>query len=130
VRSDSQVSVNSQQSATFELPRSARKKLARRAAPIVGTGRSNKIRGAPEPSRDLFVYRVQDGNSSEDIKGYINDNHVDVRDIEQTSKEGSKFLSFKVTIRASDMQKVLQPDFWPCGVCVRRFWRPRTQERS
>jgi hypothetical protein len=51
--------------------RSARKKMKRRVAPVVGTSHSNRFSGAPEPSRDLFVYCVAQGNSIDDINSYI-----------------------------------------------------------
>jgi len=120
-------SVTSHTSAPFEVQRSARRKIQRRGAPIVGTGRSDRFRGAPEPSRELFVFRVEHGYTADDIKKYITDSNIVIRDIEQTSKDGSTFLSFKVSIKLSDMNVMLQPDFWPMGVCVRRFRRPRPQ---
>ncbi len=121
----SMVSNTSQQSAPYEFQPTERRRLRRRVAPIVGTGHSDRIRGAPEPSRDLFVYRVGLGVNASDIKHYICDKNVDVRDIEQTSKEGSMFMSFKVTVKASDMDNMLHSEFWPTGICVRRFRKPR-----
>jgi hypothetical protein len=129
MRSSSQqsiVSAISQQSAPFQLQRTARKKLKRRDAPVVGTGRSDRVRGAPEPSRDLFVYRVQNDITANDINLYVTGKNVDVRDVIQKSKEGSRFMSFKVTVKVSDLNTILKPDFWPTGVCVRRFWEPRS----
>ncbi len=120
-------SATSQHSAPYEFQRAARRKTQRRAAPVVGTGCADRFRGAPEPSRDLFVFRIEHGYTVEDIKKYVIDSNIVVREIEQTSKDESTFMSFKVTIKASDMNAVLQPEFWPMGVCVRRFWRPRSQ---
>jgi hypothetical protein len=57
---------------------------------------------------------------------YVTDKNVDVRDVIQKSKEGSRFMSFKVTVKVSDLNTILKPDFWPTGVCVRRFWEPRS----
>jgi hypothetical protein len=124
MRSSSQqslASATSQQSGTFQLQRAVRKKLRRRVAPIVGTGTSDKVRGAPEPSRDVFVYRVQSDITVGDISSYVADTNVEVRNVIQKSQEGSKFMSFQVTVKVTDLNTLLQPDFWPCGVCVRRF---------
>jgi len=39
----------------------------------------------------------------------------------QKSQESSKCMSFQVTVNVTDLNTLLQPDFWPCRVCVRRF---------
>ena len=36
------------------------------------------------------------------------------------------FNSFKVDIKMSDMAEVLDADFWPIGIHVRRFYKPKT----
>ena len=95
-RSTSQLSLasgTSQVSAPFEYQRAARKK--RRPVAVVGTSSSENVRGAPEPSRDLFVYRVLDGN----IEDYITEHNIEGRNLERISKDGSRFMSFKVTVK-------------------------------
>ena len=84
------------------MQRAARKKLRHRVAPIVGTGTSDKVRGAPEPSRDVFVYRVQSDITVGDISSYVEDKNVEVRNVIQKSQEGSKFMSFQVTVKVTD----------------------------
>ena len=37
------------------------------------------------------------------------------------------YVPFKVTVKASDRDKLLNPDIWPCNVFVRKFRRPRQQ---
>jgi hypothetical protein len=49
-------------------------------------------------------------------------NKVTIREIKRISKDEARFKSFKVTISRPDLPRVLQPDFWPEGVCVRRFY--------
>ena len=52
---------------------------------------------------------------------------VTIREITIKSKEESLYHSFHVRIKVSDLDQVLQPDFWPVGVNVRRYWPPRNQ---
>ena len=52
----------------------------------------------------------------------MTDMNIEVRNLEQTSKDDSKFMNFKLTVRSSDMNTVMQPDFWPTGVCVRKYY--------
>lgn len=130
MRSASQLSVTSntsQQSGSFVFQRQDRRRQRRRAEAVVGTGPSDIIRGAPEPLRDLFVSRLEQGVTLDQIKHYTNSKNVTVHNIEKKSREDSMYLSFKVTVKVSDMDTLLQPDFWPMGVRVRRFWLPRQQ---
>jgi len=96
-----------------------------KATHITGTSRSDKIRGAPEPSRDIFVYRVAKGTSEKDIQEYMADNNVNVRSIELVSLDVAKFSSFKVELRKSDLNRALEAEFWPTGVCVRTYFKTR-----
>ena len=130
-RSSSQMSVNSVQStssATFEIPAGHQRKQRRRAKAVVGTGTSGNVRGAPEPSRDIFIFRVDKTTDADNMKRYMNNKNIDVREIELKSKEQSLYNSFYVRIKVTDLDTVLQPDFWPIGVNVRRYWQPRTQQ--
>ena len=38
-----------------------------------------------------------------------------------TKYEGARLLSFKITIRSSEYEKVTNPEMWPVGVGVRQF---------
>ncbi len=109
----------------FEYPAAHRRK-SRRQKPVTGTSTvQGTLRGAPEPSRDIFVYRVQKGNTSEVIHNHITSSDIEPRSVTMVSNSEAKFDSFKVVIKLSDMHKILSPDFWPEGVCVRRFFKPR-----
>ena len=41
------------------------------------------------------------------------------------NQQGSKFNSFKVTVNIANMEKMMEPFTWQCGVSVRR-WREQT----
>ena len=71
------------------------------------------------------MYRVEKDTTADSIKDYIVNNDVEVRSIDCVSNENATFSSFKVEIRVSDMSQVLDPEFWPSGVHVRRFYAAR-----
>ena len=96
-----------------------------RRPPIKGTASSSKLRGAPEPSRDLFVYRVTKETVQDDLMEYLKDKHIQPRDIEKLSNTEAKFSSFRVEVKVSELDTLLDPNFWPEGVCVRRFYRKK-----
>ncbi len=110
--------------AGYEYSSAQRRKIRRKA--ITGTkSTQGTLRGAPEPSRDLFVFRVEKGNTEEIIRDYIKDNNIEPRNVSLISNKDATFASFKVEVALSNMNDVLSPDFWPTGVCVRRFHKPR-----
>ncbi len=83
------------------------------------------LQGAPEPSRDIFIYRARKHTTENDIMCYLKDDEIETRSVKKVSNIEARFDSFKVEIIISDMVKVLLLDFWPEGVCVRRFHKPR-----
>ena len=74
---------------------------------VVGTGTSGSVRGAPQPNRDIFVFRVELGDA-DGIKNYMT-----VRNIEKKSNDEAHLKSFKVTVCVAQLVHVLEPDFWP-----------------
>ena len=118
--------------AGFEFPTEEKKKRRRinNRKAVTGTlKRSNgKLTGAPEPSRDIFVYRVSKGTSEDDIKDYIACSDISVRGVCKVSKSEAKFDSFRVEVKISDLHRLLDADFWPIGICVRRYFAAKTSK--
>jgi hypothetical protein len=81
----------------------AQRSYKRRAVAVVGTSSSESVRGALGPSTDLFVYRVLHRN----IEDYITEHQIEIRNLERTSKDGCRFMSFTVTVKVSDMNTLL-----------------------
>ena len=101
-------------------------KRRRRKRPVVGRANcEGPLMGAPEPSRDIFVYRVLPATPTEAVTQYLDKEKVTVREIKQVSKETALYKSFRIKIPSSELSKVLSPDFWPAGICVRRFFTPK-----
>ena len=97
----------------------------RHRKPIVGTreGHDNqRLRGAPEPSRDAFVYRVEKGAEADDITEHLAENNIEARKVVKMSKDKAAFCSFRVEVKVSDLSSLLNEDLWPEGVRVRRFY--------
>ena len=103
-----------------------------RPKPVTGTRTvlEGGFKGAPAPSRDIFVYRVEKDTPDNVIKDYIVTYGIEVRSVVCLSSENATFSSFKVVISVSDLPKVLDPEFWPTGVCVRRLYAPREPRQT
>ena len=92
---------------------------------IKGTQEScGRFQGAPEPKRDLFVYRVSKECEPDDIRAMLKAKNCEVEDITVMSKAEAKFRSFKVSLKVSLVATLLSEEFpWPLGVRVRRFYK-------
>ena len=83
---------------------------------------SDQFSGAPEPSRDLFIYRFLGGATEDSIKRNVTGAGYEVRAIQQMSHTDAKFKSFRLSVPSSQYE-TLRDDtkFWPRGVRIKRF---------
>ena len=89
---------------------------------------SGRLVGAPPPMMNIWVYKVLEGNESI-IEKYIKARNINVKQVLKMSKDGSKFISFKILIPKKDVDKVLNTDFWPEGV-YSRIWKEYNSRRK
>lgn len=103
-------------------PAASEQKRPRRNA-IVGTRQDSKLKAGPRRA-EIFVYRVGNEVTADDLKEYMKGERVNVIEIQRVSKEGRAAQSFRMIIESSNPADVLyKPEFWPEGYCCRR-WRP------
>jgi len=107
-----------------------RKKNFSKQNVIVGTGSTeSKLRSLPA---DIFVYGLLKDTSNQELVEELsrNDIMVNSEDVAQMSKEEAHFKSFKVSMKADDLQKALDPKVWPTWVRVRQFFHKRSNFRN
>ncbi|ELU00260.1 hypothetical protein CAPTEDRAFT_217643 [Capitella teleta] len=61
----------------------------------------------------------------EDTNNYLSEEGIAVRGLSKMSAAQSTGSSYRLEVKASDASQLLHGDFWPEGVRVRRFRRPR-----
>ncbi|ELU06620.1 hypothetical protein CAPTEDRAFT_189255 [Capitella teleta] len=59
------------------------------------------------------------------MKSYLKEEGFAVRALSKMSAAQSTWSSYRLEVKASDASQLLQGNFWPEGVRVRRFRRPR-----
>ena len=69
-----------------------------------------RLKGAPEPGRDLFIFRLDSETLDSDIKAYLESHDVSVLKIDQMSDENTKYKSFKVTVPISRLNDLLKEE--------------------
>ena len=105
--------------------RKNRRNETRRKHVIQGSRAFGNIRGAPEPLRHAFIYRVSDETTTDKMHGHIREMGVDINSIECISNANARFKSFKVTTTVSKFDELFNPEMWPTGICVRKYIPPR-----
>jgi hypothetical protein len=83
------------------------------------------FKGAPEPSRELFIFRVDKSTEIDELKDYLVGKNVKVRELKCVSNSEAKFKSFRLTVPVSDFKNLFDEALWPEGVRVRRFIPPK-----
>lgn len=111
-------------------------------------GSGNKKRGPPRPSArrsnivgtkvdstarisgvervlDVFVGGCSLDAEEADITEFCKAGGVVVKKCEFLPTKSPWYTSFKVSLRQTDRDKVLDPDFWPCNIFVRKYFQGR-----
>ena len=89
---------------------------------VVGT--SNQTgRKMRSPPADIFVYGVHPDTTPEDIVQDLacNDIIINTTDIVLKSKDEAYLKSYKISVKAEDLSRALDPSVWPLRVKVREF---------
>jgi hypothetical protein len=91
---------------------------------------SSKFRGAPEPDRHLFIYRVENDTDVADVTEYLDNENIPYKSVECLSNPNAKFKSFKLTVGVSKYQQLFNDHIWPQGIRVRAFRAPRNVDNN
>ena len=78
-------------------------------------------RGA-DLTTELYVGNVSTNVSVEEAKQAIIDLGVEVIELEVIRRH-NHFQSFRLRVKRTDFEKMKDPDIWPDGIVIRRFFR-------
>ena len=105
----------------------------RRHKAVFGSGSVDRTTlTASKRSIDLFVFNAETHITVDNLRQYINDTSAEIGrgvtvmgDIKKISKEEARTNSFVVSVSEEDSARLLNSDFWPEGIGIRRFWPKR-----
>ena len=72
-----------------------------------------------------YVGRFHNDVTVETVRSYIEDQGVSVVELELLDTKHQRFKSFRLRFKRSQLEKVEDGEFWPQGVIVSPFFRPR-----
>lgn len=85
------------------------------------------IRGVPK-CVELHAYRINPSTSADDLYRLLKPHFPEVLCDALTSRRPELYSSFKITIYDSNFRAAMNPDIWPLGACVGRFFHPRRKK--
>ena len=89
---------------------------------------NNGLIGAPEPKGCIWVYKLMQGSAMA-LKDFIHNRNVVFDKITRTSHSEAKYKSFKIIASKSELDKMLDRNFWPRGVKC-KLWREKQNSGS
>lgn len=110
---------------SYHVPPYHQKKERQRQKRVVQGKAHDKcgVKGAPEPSRQLFIYRVHKDTTVEDLELLLSESEYDfeIRALECVSHESATFKSFRLQVPRSQFENLFDGNLWPGGVRVRQY---------
>lgn len=76
----------------------------------------------------VYLGHFDNSSTYDAVKTSIESQDVTVIELEELKLNHCRFKSFRLCLKKDSMAKILDPDFWPSGVVVRRFWRGKTPQ--
>ena len=76
-----------------------------------------------------YVGRFHNDVTEATLRSYIEDAGVSVVELELLDTKHNRFKSFRLRVKRAQLDRVEDGDFWPEGVIVSPFFRPRIIEQ-
>ncbi|KAJ3644214.1 hypothetical protein Zmor_026884 [Zophobas morio] len=95
--------------------------------PIIGSSAScNIIKSAPKKAH-LHVYRLHPNATGDHLEQFLQQKLSDFQCEKLKSKHPEEYSSFKVPINFDELNKATDPELWPTGTCINRFFHKGTK---
>lgn len=110
-----------------------RKRNKTRSDTVIKGSATNSILKGVEKQAHLHVYRLDKSTNVEDIVTHLKSNQFNKISCEKLqSKHPEEYTSFKISVPISDLDKIKNPDIWPTGTCINRYflWKTSMKEKT
>ena len=96
---------------------------------ITGKGSPNEfLKGPGEKMMDVFVYKVSKEFDIPSFYQFLASSGFPKTKLEKVSGEKSQFNSFKLSVPAKRFDELFNPNLWPVGIKVRRYYKHQTSK--
>ena len=95
---------------------------------IQGTVSGSNVKGAPLPTRSMFISRVDRETSDDNMRDWISKQKINIINFERLSHDDAKYKSYKLIVSVSDYVSLCKPSQWPVGICISKYHPPKATE--
>ena len=74
-----------------------------------------------------YIGCVHNDVTANKLRQYISDAGVTVVELEALETKHHRFQSFRLCVKRADLDRIEKAEFWPEGVILSPFFRPRTK---
>lgn len=79
---------------------------------------------------EVFVSRLHPATTTDQIRAYLCKEFPEIECESLTSKYPENYASFKITVNADNYTCIMNPDVWPDGTFINKFFRKRRQPQT
>ena len=76
-----------------------------------------------------YIGRFHNNSTVENVRQYIEGQGVTVVELEKIDTKHHRFKSFRLRVKRTELERVEDGEFWPEGVIVSPFFRPRINDQ-
>ena len=87
------------------------------------------IKGA-DLTVNKYISRFHMDTTINELRQFISQKDVTVVELDPITTAHNRYKSFRLRVKRSDLDKIEDADFWPQGVVVCRYFRPRNKEQN
>lgn len=96
---------------------------------VTGSRKASHQLRAVKRTADVFLGRIDNEVSSDDIKQYVSENfEVTLSDIKELSIKTDQYKAFKLSMSLGEREKVFNSELWPEGVIIDKFYNRTRKE--
>ena len=77
-----------------------------------------------------YIGHCEVGTETKDIQQLMDQHKVDVISLEKLQTKHGNFSSFKIVVKKSQLETVMNPTTWPAGIHVGHWWAPKATPES
>ena len=109
----------------FQVPKEQIRRQNRRNNNVVyGKGNSTNLTAGIR-CKEIFVFNLDHTTDEDALKTFLSSLDIGVLDLECRSHSEARNKSYRIKIKHTDIDKVMDPDIWPEGVGCRLYFRKR-----
>lgn len=110
------------------LKQHAKKSVRRMLKPIVGTAAQGRIKVVHTKLLSVFTTKFSPDLDAEKLSDYLAEQLGREVICQRTVTVSNRYSSFKVCAKCNEVSEMYNPDLWPEGSVVRRYYKPRKAE--